>query len=441
MTNQLYAGAGKAEIRYTEEMLPTYGEGYNAIHDLPMLQVLLLRCGEGYAIISVDIVMLEIKEQMRKEAAKELGLPEEHILIHATHVLATPHFREWASLEEWQQDFMHSQNPVPEEEARAYMERDNRMVQAHLDALRAACRQAKNTLQPAAFGVGVANAPVNVNRVVETKDGWWQGVNPNGPSDHSVPVLRFDDTAGKPIAILYNCNVAPGCMEFSTVNGGRMVSGDLAGASQRFVDEAYGGESVSIYTTGYTGDQWQALRARLDYIDRDDNQIVTDFGEGGFQLVQVLATRLGEQVVHAAEAIATAPLTDPIALDCYRFTYPGQRVTASSESGPTRDCTYLPNGTQDAELKILQIGDTAILACGVELCSETFAAIQAGSPFAHTLLMEFTTEGGGYMPEEIFYDRMSFQSRKSRYAKGSAERFREDILQSLRASYDRHHTS
>ncbi len=141
MMNELYAGAGKAEIRYTEEMLPTYGEGYNYVHDLPMLQVLLLQCGEGYAILSVDIVILKIREQLLKEAAKELKLPENHILIHATHVLATPHFQEWASLEDWNRDDMHSCNPVSEEAARQYMNRDNLMVRAHLEALRTACRQ------------------------------------------------------------------------------------------------------------------------------------------------------------------------------------------------------------------------------------------------------------------------------------------------------------
>jgi hypothetical protein len=35
------------------------------------------------------------------------------------------------------------------------------------------------------------------------------------------------------------------------------------------------------------------------------------------------------------------------------------------------------------------------------------------------------------MPPEIFYDRMGFQARKCRYAKGSAERFVEDVIDSL----------
>ena len=92
----------------------------------------------------------------------------------------------------------------------------------------------------------------------------------------------------------------------------------------------------------------------------------------------------------------------------------------------------------DADIAILQLGEIAVVACGVELCYETAERIKRESPFAQTLIMEFTTEGGGYLPEEIFYDRMSFQARKSRYAKGTAERFGNDVIASLRDAKEKY---
>lgn len=86
----------------------------------------------------------------------------------------------------------------------------------------------------------------------------------------------------------------------------------------------------------------------------------------------------------------------------------------------------------DAEIAILQLGEIAVVACGVELCYETAERIKRESPFGQTLIMEFTIEGGSYLPEAVFYDRMSFQTRKSCYAKGTAERFGDDVLASLR---------
>ncbi len=444
MKQTLYAGAGQAEIRYDAGMFPTFGENYTQVHDLPLVKALLLQTGseaeDCCAVVSIDIVILEIREQVLHTAQKALGIPAERILLHATHVLATPHFRQWQSPEMWKNDPMHARQPVSDEEAARFMERENRMAQAHLEAVKVACEQAKSSLQPARCGFDTAFALVNVNRVVKTADGWWQGVNQDGPSDHGVAVLRFDRQDGSPLAVLYNCNTAPGCLEFSTVNGGRAVSGDMAGASERFVRRMLG-DAVAIYTTGCTGDQWQALRARLDYMDADGHQAVEDLHETGFQLARILGVRLGEQVVKTAGRMDVQDDAPLLALDTYRFTYPGQSVSVDSADGPTNRCEYRAAAPQAAEIAILQIGGTAVVTCGVEVCSETYAAIRAASPYANTFLMEFTTEGGGYMPESIFYDRMSFQARKSRYARGSAEKFREDVINSLCTSWAKHRST
>ena len=431
-------GAGKAEIRYTQDMLPTFGENYTGIHDLPMVQALLLQGRESYAILSADVVILFIKKQLLAVAAEELGIPEKNILLHATHTLSTPHFHAWKDLEDWRNDPPHRRLTLSDEEVETYMRRDNLMAQAHIEAVRAACRSARENLQPARMGHGIAKAPISVNRVVETRDGWWQGANPDGPSDHRVPVLRFDTLDGTPIAIVYNCNVAPGCLEGSTFDGQRLISGDLASASERYVDEAFDGELVSLYLTGFTGDQWQALRANNDRLTRGGEQIIEDLGLGGFALVDVLAARLAQQVARAADGIANTQADIEPRLDRYTFRYTGQRSSPRAESGPTRSCSFEEAGPMNAEIAVLQLGEIAVVACGVELCYETAERIKRESPFAQTLIMEFTTEGGGYLPEEIFYDRMSFQARKSRYARGTAERFGDDVIASLRDAKEKY---
>ena len=431
--SKLLCGAGRAEVAFTDAMFPTIGENYVGVHDRPLVQAVLLQGASGFALLSVGIVIMDCKNELLAVAENELGIPGDHILLHATHTLATPHIRRWANVRDWEEDPMHKRMSVSEGEAMLYMQRDNLMVQAYEDAVREACRLAKQTLQPAKMGFSEAKAAVTVNRVVETQNGWWQGVNQDGPAEHRVPVLRFESEKGEPIAILYNCNVAPGCMEFSEVNGGRLVSGDLAAASERFVDAAYSDEVVSAYLTGFTGDQWQALRARKDYLTRDGKQVVEDLGMAGFALMDVLATRLGEQVVKAADSIQSFDSKIEPKLDWFEFTYTGQKTSCGFGGGePTKKCEYYEDGEQKAEIAILQLGETAVVACGVELCYETAEKIRQESPFKHTLILEFTTNGGGYLPEAVFYDRVSFQSRKSRYIKGTAERFAEDVLHSLR---------
>lgn len=434
MNDYLSAGAGRAPIEYTREMLPNFHENFTDIHDLPMVQVLMLGAEDIYAVVVVNAVILTIRETLLDTAAEALGIPRENILLHATHDLSAPHFHFWEDPKTWRLAAGHRN--VPEEEALSFAERENRMAYAHIDAVRRACAKARETYGPVRFGAAEAYAPVNVNRVVETGDGWWNGFNPDGPSDHSVPVLRFDREDGRLLALLFNCNTASGCMEFSTVSGGgRMISGDLAGASTAFLDKWYGGEAVSIYTTGFTGDQWQTLRARLDYMDSQGRQIVEDLQEEGFALVKSLGTRLGQQVCRSAEQIKTRRMSVPLQLSRFAFRYPAQQVISPVRMRPTRECRFIADGEETAELQIFQIGDTALVALGVEICHATAQAIKAASPFAHTVFLEFTVDGGGYMPEAIFYDRMTPQASKSRFARGTAEQFREDVIRCLQAVY------
>ena len=427
---KLNAGAGKCAIRYTEEMFPSPGENYTSIHDLPSAQTLVLECGgEKTALVAINVVMFDDRNEIARRAAGILNIAEENVIVHITHVLATPHFGHWDSVEQWMARH-HECSDL--EEARRYMVRENMIYQAHMDAVEEACRRAAGSMRPARLAIGTAYAEVNVNRVVNTDQGWWQGVNWGGETDRNVAVLRIDGEDGKGIAVLYNCNVAPGCMEFSeTSDGGRAVSGDLANASQSVTESLLNDGAVAIYTTGATGDQWQALRARLDWIDPDGTQTVTDLHEAGFDLMKVLATRLGERVAQTAAALTPADFEGGLALCSRRFAYEGQRVTGADFRRPAKQCVYEPAGTVDSELKILTLGDIAIVCCGVELNVSSLKKIRNASPYKHTFLLEFAVGGGGYMPTSEFYDRITFQSLKSRYAKGAEERFVQDIIRTL----------
>ncbi len=430
---KLKAGAGKCAIRYTAEMLPTYGENYTSIHDLPSVQALVLESGgEKAALVAVNVVMLDDRSEIARHAAEILNVPEEKVIVHITHVLATPHFGRWNSAEQWMGRHPECGNV---EEARRYMERENSIYQAHMDAVEAACRRAADSVRPAKLAIGTVYAEIKVNRVVHPDQGWWQGVNWGGETDRNVHVLRIDGEDGEGIAVLYNCNVAPGCMEFSETNGGRAVSGDLANASQRITEALLDSRAVAIYTTGATGDQWQALRARLDYITPGGTQVVTDLHEQGFVLMEVLATRLGEKVAQTASNLTPMDFDSKMALCSKRFAYEGQRVTGADFRRPAKKCVYEPADTVDAELSILTLGDIAIVCCGVELNVSSLRKIREGSPYKYTFLLEFAAGGGGYLPESDFYDKVTFQSLKSRYAKGTEELLVGDIISTLKEQH------
>ena len=322
-------------------------------------------------------------------------------------------------------------------EAKKYVERDNLLTDAVFTSIYEAAKIANDSIREAKFGFALGNTDVNVNRVVYTDKGWWQGHNPNGATDRSMPVLRFDDVAGNPIAILFNCNTAPGVLENSFLSDGRRAaSGDIAAVAEKFVEESYGGNTVAIYTTGATGDQWQSLRALFDTVNRKGEQTVIDLHEQGFLLIDILGTRLGEQVVCTSESIHTEKCNVKINLNGTVFSYPGQRATVREDVGAVAECQFIPDEDRDAGVTVLQLNDIAIVFCGVEMGVRTYKSIKASSPFKNTFVVEFANEvGGGYMVEQDLYEKMSYQSRKSRFAAGAAERFREDLIGFLKEIY------
>jgi hypothetical protein len=107
------------------------------------------------------------------------------------------------------------------------------------DAAVEAVRRAKEHLQPARFGAGSGTAYINANRRELTpSQGWWLGFNENGVSDKTVAVLRFDDLSGRPIAFFINYPVHAVIMGPENYQ----ITGDLAGATSRFVERHYLGE-------------------------------------------------------------------------------------------------------------------------------------------------------------------------------------------------------
>lgn len=437
MANKLLVGAAKAEIKFTNEMLPNVGEEYTHIHDNPYVQVLILETGERFVFAAFGLVMVSGTSTLKANLAKICGVDESHVIVHGKHVLSTPHTGsrpgEDGIAGMIKRAKMMGHKVINEEEAAVYLEHDNMLCAAIVEAANEAAEAAVKNVQPAKVGFGLGYSETNINRVVYTNKGWWQGNNPDGVTDRTVPVLRFDNLSGEPIAILFNCNTAPGSLENSFfADGRRAISGDIAGVSEKFIESEYE-NAVSLWTTGATGDQWQALRALFETVDRNGNQVITDLGEQGFILVDILGKRLGQQVVKTVDSIETAELGTDIHFDVFKGTYPAQRVSVRENAGATTECEYIPDGEADAGYAIMQIGDVAIVFCGVEMGVRSYAEIKNNSPFDHTFVVEFTSigPGGGYMVERDLYEKMCYQSRKSSYAAGTAELFRADIIKSL----------
>jgi hypothetical protein len=140
----------------------------------------------------------------------------------------------------------HAENNV-----RFTRELEEKIVTAAGDAL--------GRMEPATVGFGMDIAPFAMNRRERTPKGFKIGVNPDGPTDKSVPVLCVANAAGKPLAIVfgYACHNTTLTAEFMK------LSGDYAGFAQDRIEAANPG-AVALYVAGCGADANPHPRSRLE---------------------------------------------------------------------------------------------------------------------------------------------------------------------------------
>ncbi|MGH8639548.1 MAG: neutral/alkaline non-lysosomal ceramidase N-terminal domain-containing protein, partial [Burkholderiales bacterium] len=278
-TGTLRAGAARVDITPAPEAaLPMSGyggrkEGFKAIHDDLNVRAVVVDDGTSQAaLIACEVIGIssDLWAKITGRLTREAMIPIENIILASVHTHAAPAIGTYSE-------------SVDGDVARRRAE----YVQKLEDAVSAAVRQARANLQPARIGFGFGKANVNTNRRARDGDGGWMlGNNPDGVSDKTVAVIRFDTMSGQPIAVLSNYGV------HATVlgPGNLQISSDIAGATSRMVEKHYGGAVVAPWTSGAAGDQDPIYRVGTD-----------------FRNVAALGRLLGEEVIRVADGISASP--------------------------------------------------------------------------------------------------------------------------------------
>ena len=133
-----------------------------------------------------------ITEEVASRLKTKAGLKRERFAVCSTHTHCGPALSN-------ELDFIFGA-PIPADQ-KGRIERYTRELTDSLEKVALAALAAR---APAILAWGQGEASFAANRRV-LKDGRWVnfGVNPNGPVDHSLPVLRVTDPAGKVQAVLF----------------------------------------------------------------------------------------------------------------------------------------------------------------------------------------------------------------------------------------------
>jgi neutral ceramidase len=386
----LRAGAARIDITPAPDAaLPMSGyasrtEGFKGIHDELHVRAIVVDDGRSQAaLIACEVIGVSaaLWEKIAERLTKETGVPREHVLLASVHTHAAPALGTYSE-------------PAEGDVARRRAE----YVQKFEDAVVTAVRQAQENLQPARVGFGTGIAKVNMNRRARNADGGWMlGNNPDGVSDKTVAVIKFETLSGEPLAIFSNYAV------HGTVlgPGNLQISSDLPGATSRVVEKHYSDKVVAPWTSAPAGDQDPIYRVGTD-----------------FRNVAALGQLLGEEVIRVAESITTSARARIRGLQRV-VTCPGKRTVQSP--GQNREFKIEDADPVPIRLSLLVINDIAIAGVSGEVLTNIGLRLKRESSFNRTMMVTHCNGASGYLPDDAAYDQVSYEIISTRVKRGCAE--------------------
>lgn len=385
----LRCGAGKATIDL-EGVLPH--DGFAGVRDGLCMRALVFENADGRrcCLLSAEETSLRDDDSLRTAVTTAVGCARDAVWISVTHTFSAPHVR--------------TPGHLSDDAAR---DRNELFARRLDEATRNACEQAVDSLAPACFAIATGSCSVNVNRDVETPDGWWLGVNPDGFSDHTVRVLgvRSATDPERVIATVFAADVQSSVVQgLRADDGGLLVSGDLAGEAMRRLEGELGG--TAIFLTGAAGDQAPCV-----------------VGTGA---LAELSKKLAAEVVSAL-GNAEELRVDELRLLSETVSLPGQRRADFATLSPRLRYAFEPADAEPTTVYLARLGRLAIAGIQPEVESRFGARMRDAVPHPFDLV---TLVNGAqkYLPGANAYDRITYEAMNSGFAQGAEEVLEKTIL-------------
>lgn len=379
--NPLFVGVAKMNITPNSKVKNwVTGRPYNGVEDSLYVHALVLNGGESKAvIISWDLVDAgeSATDEVRKAISKELNIPEERILVNASHNHSAP----WAPVysegyrgEEqdtwWAIRHMNNQNTDP-----FFKEWMDRLLKQTVKA----ARQAHDSMELATLWIGRASAAeymnnrrprlpnegieeVNVPEGYNYKHKEW---NPDlllggatfGPLDRTMTLVSFRDEGGGNIASLFHLAIHA----VSIYPFGESISADWPGEARKQISDALGGEAIFIQ--GAAGDVNPWKRGR---------EAVNEMGLG--------LAKHAKDMYKFSSKLKTEPLNVKLGTVGLPLDSVGKERTGLDEV--------------QAEVQVISIGSFALVTLPGEPLTDLGTAIREQSPYSQTLVLGYSNGNG-----------------------------------------------
>ncbi|HVV00758.1 MAG TPA: neutral/alkaline non-lysosomal ceramidase N-terminal domain-containing protein [Verrucomicrobiae bacterium] len=404
-------------------------------------------------VLDLDLQILtnERADQIRSAVSRATGLPITNIRASATHTHTGP-----VPYKSWIEKGFELVAPWFELVARRSAE---------------AAREAIENLQPARVRAGRGQCFINANRRAATATGErFLGINPDGPCDREVIVIRLDKTNHEPLATIVNYACHPTIMGPPT----RRITPDYPGAMKRVVEQAVGG--TCLFLQGAAGDQGPMRGFQGDYaVYRNFGAILGhEAARVALALAHLPSSVSFREIIPsgaplgiydaAFDTLAGAPvrvIAKEIAVPL-REGLPGKREAAeklefwkaklktarvANDAPAITEATYMARRA-DIQLRMaddfggkttagvrthfIRFGDVCLVACNIEPFCEIGMAIKRDSAFPVTLVSGYSNGRMAYMATPAEWPKGGYEVDNSPFGEMAGDALATEILGALK---------
>lgn len=363
----------------------------DGVHDRIYHRIVAMDDGHVlFFLVSSDLCLFSpsVYDDVATQLHKELGIESRNVWWSVTHSHATPEVGPpgiykvllGRSDHEWNRDYA------------------AQVTRSLIDGV----KEAKAKLEPARIAIGTGMAMANINRRAKDADGKVTlGLNPDGPVDRQIGIIRIERPDGTPIAFVANY-----AMHGTVLSGtNREISGDAPGEVSAYVERKVG--APLLYENGAAGNMAPIYSGYSDPKSGHLSQFDVLLGDHILAAVAALGPASESVALWTGEKTIETPLKE--GLD-----WPDELNAYSRKP---------PNGQQLIRLPIrfLRVNDTIVWSAPVEAFCEIAFRVRDLSPFAHTFLFGYTGGWLGYLPTSRAFDEGGYEPNTSPFTK-AAER-------------------
>jgi hypothetical protein len=355
----------------TSQWLLGYGPRQSVgVHDHLYHRIVAMDDGTTqFFLISTDICLFSpaIYDEVASELEKDMGIRPLQVWWTVSHTHAAPEVGPPGLGAVFMgQRYQHEHN----NEYSARVQRD----------LIKGVEQARAKLAPARLGVGWGFAMANINRRARDVEGpAFLGLNPDGPVDRRIGLIRLEYADGRPLALVANYPM------HGTVLGddNKLITGDAPGIVAEYVEEKLGAPMLFI----------QGAAGNLAPI----YTVYPDFESGHLSQFRVL---LGDKILEANRQLGSTTSAVKLSLGMKVVETPRKEGMGwAPELADYLRKTSMGTTVVRLSIRFLRINnDIAIWTAPLELFCEVAMWIRNHSPFPFTFYYGYCNGWLGYLP-------------------------------------------